>query len=183
MNAPFDPAFLPICGPVQSFRHSQPVFAPVQIIKPVHPPIQIIKPVFAPIQIRPFQPPENVCRVCNKIFKSSKTLKYHEKTQHTISILEKKFHCTQCEYKTNVNGSLKKHIQTQHNNFKNKNWKCPVLTCVFETKQKYHLTEHLRQKHQIGSNIKIYSCKTCQYKTYHHGSMKRHIKKHNKPQQ
>ena len=109
--------------------------------------------------------------------KSKRTLDYHEKTQHTT--LPKSFHCNHCNYKTTTKGSLKTHIDFQHGDTKKiVKWKCSEMGCTYQTKRKCHLSEHLRHKHQIGEKIKQFHCKLCSYKTFHHGSMKRHIKTH-----
>ena len=159
-----------------------PVRPPVIHYYHPHPPVFFLPHPVQPTPVKMFvTPPRKLfhCRHCHKTMKSKKTLENHEKTQHTT--IPKSFHCNHCNYKTTTKGSLKTHVDYQHGYTKKiVKWKCSQVDCTYQTKRKCHLTEHLRHKHQIGKKIKQFHCKLCSYKTFHHGSMKRHTNTHTK---
>ena len=128
------------------------------------------------------------CPKCNSSFNEQFMLNDHMKNVHS----EKKLHCKKCDYKTNKNSHLKRHIVT-HESIKDFPAK-KVLHCKkcdYETNRNSNLKRHMlthktnvelptkkvKSKQYIQSEKNI-PCRQCDYKTNKNSNLKRHIKTH-----
>ena len=91
------------------------------------------------------------CDLCDKRYKSSRTLDMHQKQEHKTVAHNHK--CDKCEYTTYEKAKLRKHFNENHN--KNPH-KCTICKKYFETYNKctsHKIMEHYKKK--------LYSCSVC----------------------
>ena len=138
-----------------------------------------------------------LCKICNKLFSSIRSLKKHIKTIHDnnrpfecdypncgkkfedISKLSahkrthtgvKPFVCEICHKSFNEKGNLKTHLKFHS---KIRPFKCPQ--CIKSYKSNNHLKEHIKNEHCM---IKNFCCQFCDKKFGRISSLKTHIKIH-----
>ena len=81
----------------------------------------------------------------------------------------KKFKCNTCNFSTATKGTLKKHIETVHEEIKP--FKCNI--CNYKAAINSNLKHHIASIHQ---GIKAFKCNICNYKCAAKANLKRHTK-------
>ena len=107
------------------------------------------------------------CGDCDQAFYNNHGLNMHIRTVH---LKEKRFSCTECEYKTNNQNALAKHHRAHAGE---KPFGCPECGIMMTTKS--GLSMHIRTIHLKELR---FSCELCDYKTNLKGSMEWHEAKH-----
>ncbi|XP_064642928.1 uncharacterized protein LOC135497129 [Lineus longissimus] len=83
---------------------------------------------------------EYQCKECLKVFKTSYSLRDHERLVHNCKV----FQCAECEQTFKSKAAVEKHIVRKHTNVR-KVWDCPLCEGVFPEER--YLKEHLRSEH------------------------------------
>ena len=104
------------------------------------------------------------CDICQKEFKQKQHLKTHKDGFHKMGKLYK---CTQCDYSTNLNGSLTMHIKSLHEGIR---YKCNL--CDHQATQPQSLKLHKRKHHGKG----LFKCEQCGDEFVTSSKLKMHLK-------
>ena len=85
------------------------------------------------------------CPDCNSSFSEQYMLNAHIKHVHS----EKKLHCMTCDYKTNKNSNLKRHIKTHEVKEEPpaKKIKCDQCSQIFS--EQFNLNKHVKNVHVV----------------------------------
>ncbi|CAH1981798.1 unnamed protein product [Acanthoscelides obtectus] len=123
--------------------------------------------------------PSNICKHCNRTFKSQQSLDNHVVMNHPefMTSINRKIHeCSQCDFKTTFKQNLKKHSLVHLSTVPNaKISTCSHCNATFSDKQEFN--NHIIANHpEIATSIKkkLHVCSFCSYKT----SIKRAFKDH-----
>ena len=108
------------------------------------------------------------CEECNFVMRSRTSLTTHIQVKH---LGNEEYSCSQCEFKSGYDSSLRKHMNYIHNAAQ---LKCDL--CKWEGKgNRLKLSRHQKSAHQeIKENAKVHQCDLCE-NAY---SRKEHLKKH-----
>jgi len=87
----------------------------------------------------------------------------------------KRFKCSHCAYRTDIQGNLNKHIKSRHTDPSKIQW-FPCGQCEYKAKQKGGLNKHML-RHTDPSKIQWFPCNQCGYKAKQKDYLDRHIKR------
>lgn len=115
------------------------------------------------------------CAECDYQAKSKKTLESHYDRNHNPNPPQFCCNVNGCRYSSVSNSDVYRHKQGAHNLIVNWNY-CPVKGCVYKSKRKFLLKDHLSYRHDIGDKECGYCLQKC-YKltSYKQGGIISHI--------
>lgn len=122
-----------------------------------------------------------VCEICGKAMATSARLKQHkfcvheggrEVRVHNRTVL--KYHCTQCEYKTNLDATLERHVAQVHIRRKT----CVCVECDQSFWTKKDLSKHKYKYHdtRLEKKEKKFACTLCSKAFAYIGQLEAHVK-------
>ena len=89
--------------------------------------------------------PQYKCEDCNSTFLEKKNYNKHMRNVHS----EKKLECQHCQFKTNDNSSLKRHIITHENKEEPPAKKIKCDQCFKTFSDKFNLNKHVKNVHVV----------------------------------
>ena len=100
------------------------------------------------------------CDICNKVYKSHKSLRKHKLAVHIEGV--KPYQCDQCNFESKHYGALKRHRLRKHEG--TKPFACEK--CSYRCITKWDLTQHdlrIHQKQELqdSSNLQTFTCEIC----------------------
>ena len=99
------------------------------------------------IQVTP--PQEETCIFCSKVYKNRNTLKSHVNNVHKNEKDEGEYKCELCDFQSNKEGYLKKHIKINH--VQSTRLNCD--NCEFSCLSKSGLGRHINLVHKAASDL------------------------------
>lgn len=112
--------------------------------------------------------PQYKCEDCNSTFLEKKNYNKHMRNVHS----EKKLECQHCQFKTNDNSSLKRHIITHENKEEPPAKKIKCDQCFKTFSDKFNLNKHVKNVHGEEMN-----CPHCNFKTRIQQTFTKHVNK------
>ena len=91
---------------------------------------------------------------------------------HPKSQTNKCFTCSYCDYKSNHNGHLQRHIKAKHT-VGEYSFRCSHSNCDYKSHYNYNLQNHIRAKH---TGEYLFSCPDCDYKCIRNDQLRNHIR-------
>jgi len=111
------------------------------------------------------------CGQCEKMFSTIGSLKTHKRRVHVFN----SFKCDQCKYRAKARDTLRRHIQTVHDDARReRDFSVKCQLCHYqgnEANVKIH-------KQSVHENIKNWFCKACPFSAYSKTSFKIHMRIH-----
>ena len=111
--------------------------------------------------------PELELKICDYNAKKKEPLRQEH---NELPKLTSKFACHVCDFKTNHNSFLKKHILRQHGEYSH-----PCHICDFKTHLTTKLDKHLAEEHGISKYTGNLTCNLCDYKTNSNRNLGTHV--------
>lgn len=114
------------------------------------------------------------CNLCQKTFKSSHQIRYH---QYCDDSLEKPYKCDQCSVKYRTSYQLKQHQQLHLNMY----YECPVMDCSRKFSHDSSAKKHYKKHFQTAPPPKkptpkgVFPCKTCDKIFARNDYLKKHM--------
>ena len=115
--------------------------------------------------------PELQRKFCDYKAKKKEHLNVHLRQEdNELPKFTGKFACHVCDFKTNHNSFLKKHILRQHGEYSH-----PCHICDFKTHLTTKLDKHLAEEHGISKYTGNLTCNLCDYKTNSNRNLGTHV--------